>query len=134
MKVHQSFEKVNTFSAHEDPNKLRLDSWPYKSRQTRKAVYLLVQKGKVIKVGQSIDFYRRMDNYKYRQGYACAVLTPVLNKMIVDNGSDIELYVRFYDQALTRVDEWGEEVLQTDCVFAAEKKWKEYYSSTIMFK
>ena len=26
-------------------------------------------------------------------------------------------YVRFYDEVLTRVDEWGEEVLQTDCVF-----------------
>ena len=134
MKVHQSFEKVNTFSAHEDPNKLRLNSWPYKSKQTRKAVYLLVQEGKIIKVGQSIDFYRRMDDYKYRRGYACAVLTPTLSKLIVDNSSDIELYVRFYDEALTRVDEWGEEVLQTDCVFAAEKKWKECYSSTIMFK
>jgi hypothetical protein len=134
MKIHQSFKKVNTFSAHEDPNKLRLDNWPYKSKQTRKAVYLLVQNGKVIKVGQSIDFYRRMDHYKYGQGYACAVLTPVLNKMIVVNNSDVELYVRFYDQALTRIDEWGEEVVQTDCVFAAERKWKEYYNSTVMFK
>jgi len=134
MKIHQSFKKVNTFSAHKDPSKLKLESWPYGSRQTRKAVYLLVQNGKVIKVGQSIDFYRRMDHYKYGQGYACAVLTPVLNKMIVVNNSDVELYVRFYDQALTRIDEWGEEVVQTDCVFAAERKWKEYYSSTIMFK
>ena len=132
--IHPSFNLINHFYAHPDPNKLKTDKWIRGSKRKVKAVYLLILKDKVIKVGQSIDFYRRMDDYKYRRGYACAVLTPTLSKLIVDNSSDIELYVRFYDEALTRVDEWGEEVLQTDCVFAAEKKWKECYSSTIMFK
>ena len=132
--VHPSFQLVNTFQAHPDPNRLSINRWPRGFKKVVKAVYLLVHKGEVIKVGQSINFFRRMDDYKYRKGYACAVLTPELNKMIVEAGEDIQIYVRFYDQELYRVDEWGEKVLQTDCVFAAEKKWKEYYKDTIIFQ
>ena len=131
--VHQSFKLLNYFSTHPDPNKLTMQRWPRGLKRRVKAVYLLVFKGEVIKVGQSIDFFRRMNDYKYRVGYACKELTPKLNKLITDSGEDIKIFVRFYNQELVRIDKWGEEVLQTDCVFAAEKKWKDYYKESIIF-
>lgn len=131
--IHQSFKLLNYFHLHPDPNKLKMDRWSYGTTKKVKAVYLLVLAGRVIKVGQSIDFYRRMKDYKYQVGYACKTLTPALNKMIRESGESIRIYVRFYDQELYRIDEWGEKVLQTDCVFAAEKKWKEYYKDSIIF-
>lgn len=132
--VHPSFQLINTFQASPNPNRLIMTRWPNGFKRVVKAVYLLVQKGKVIKVGQSINFFQRMKNYKYQEGHSCKVLTPTLNKMIVEAGEDIQIYVRFYDQELYRIDEWGEKVLQTDCVFAAERKWKEYYKDTIIFQ
>lgn len=132
--IHPSFRLLNHFHAHPDPNKLKLTRWKRGVVKKVKAVYLLVLKGKVIKVGQSIDFYRRMNDYKYRIGYACKVLTPELNKMIKEAGESIEIYVRFYDEELYRTDQWGEKVLQADCVFTAEKKWKLIYEDTIIFE
>jgi hypothetical protein len=132
--IHPSFKLLNNFYAHPDPNKLSMNRWPRGLPRKVKAIYLLVLKGKVIKVGQSIDFFRRMNDYKYRIGYACKVLTPKLNEMIREAGEDIQIYVRFYDQELYRVDEWGEKVLQTDCVFNAEKKWKDFYKNTVIFE
>lgn len=131
--IHPSFKLINRMYAHRDPNKLKMDAWARGTVKKIKAVYLLVLNGTVIKVGQSIDFYRRMNDYKYRVGYACKVLTPMLNKMIREAGEDIKVYVRFYGEELHRIDEWGEPVLQTDCVFAAEKKWKDYYKESIIF-
>lgn len=132
--IHPSFKLVNHFQSHPNPNRLQTTRWERGVIKKVKAVYLLVLKGKVIKVGQSIDFYRRMNDYKYRVGYACKVLTPKLNKMIKDAGESVEIYVRFYDEELYRTDQWGEKVLQTDCVFAAEKKWKFFYKDTIIFE
>ena len=132
--IHPSFNLINHFYAHPDPNKLKTDKWIRGSKRKVKAVYLLVLKDKVIKVGQSIDFYRRMNDYKYCSGHACKVLTPKLNQLIRKAGEPVKIYVRFYDQELYRTDEWGEQVLQTDCVFAAEKKWKEIYKKTLKFE
>jgi hypothetical protein len=132
--IHPSFNLINYFYAHPDSNKLKMDKWIRGSKHKVKAVYLLVLEDKIIKVGQSIDFYRRMNDYKYRIGYACKVLTPELNKLIRKAGEPVKIYVRFYDQELYRIDEWGEKVLQTDCVFAAEKKWKEIYNQTLIFE
>jgi|TARA_Y100000310_G_scaffold233697_1_gene236594 hypothetical protein len=131
--IHPSFELVNEFKDPNNPNKLSTNRWPRGFKRRVKAVYLLVLKGKVIKVGQSINFFRRMDDYKYRIGVACYHLTPDLNKLIRHTKENIQIYVRFYDEEKIRVDEWGEEVLQTDCVFAAEKKWKEIYKKTLKF-
>jgi len=131
--IHPSFILLNRMYPHPDPNKLKMDRWAHGTVKKIKAVYLLVLNSRVIKVGQSIDFYRRMKDYKYRVGHACETLTPALNKMIREAGEDLKVYVRFYGEELYRTDEWGEQVLQTDCVFAAEKKWKEYYKESIIF-
>ena len=129
--IHKSFKLINRMYAHENPNKLRMDHWIRGTKRKRKAVYFLVLKNKVIKVGQSIDFYRRMNDYKYQIGHSCKVLSPKINKLIRDNGEDVKVYVRFYDNELYRIDEWGEKVIQTDCVVAAEKKWQKVYKKTI---
>lgn len=131
--IHPSFKLLNEFTASKNPHKLDMNRWPRGFRRKVKAIYLLVLEGKVIKVGQSIDFFRRMNDYKYRIGHACKTLTPKLNKMIQDSNESIKIYVRFYDKEIYRKDEWGEKVLQTDCVFAAEKKWKKIYKDTIIF-
>ena len=131
--IHPSFKLLNEFTASKNPNKLDMNRWPRGFRRRVKAVYLLVLKGKVIKVGQSINFFQRMDQYKYRIGHACEHLTPELNELIKHAGENIKIYVRFYDKEIYRKDEWGEKVLQTDCVFAAEKKWMEIYKDTIIF-
>ena len=129
--IHKSFKLINRMYAHENPNKLRMDYWIRGTKRRVKAVYLLVLKNEVIKVGQSINFYSRMNDYKYANGHSCKELTPKINKLIRDNGEDIKVYVRFYDNELSRIDEWGEEVIQTDCVFAAEKKWQKVYKKSI---
>ena len=133
MKVHPSFDLVNEFLVHDNPNKLKMNKWPRGIRRKVKAVYLLSLKGKRIKVGQSINFFQRMDHYKYRIGHACKHLTPEINKLILDSGENVKIYVRFYDKERRRKDEWGDWVLQTDCVFAAEKKWMEFYKKDIIF-
>ena len=129
--IHKSFKLINRMYAHENPNRLRMDRWVRGTKRKVKAVYLLVLKNEVIKVGQSTNFYGRMDHYKYQTGHSCKILTPKINKLIRDNGEDVKVYVRFYDNELSRIDEWGEEVIQTDCVFAAEKKWQKVYKKSI---
>jgi len=129
--IHKSFKLINRMYAHENPNKLRMDRWEKGTKKVVKAVYLLVLKNEVMKVGQSINFYNRMDHYKYQIGLSCKKLSPKINKLIRDNGEDVKVYVRFYDNWNIRVDEWGDPVLQTDCVFAAEKKWQEVYKKSI---
>lgn len=131
--IHKSFTKINSFISTDRDDRLQITPWERGVRRVVKAVYLLVLDGVVKKVGQSIDFFRRMDDYKYASGYACSHLTPTINNMLRENKTNMDIYVRFYDQTLTRVDEWGEEVLQTDCVFAAERKWKDYYKETLIF-
>ena len=66
--IHASFKLVNYFRIHPNPNKLKMDRWKRGTTRKVKAIYLLVLAGKVIKVGQSIDFYRRMVDYKYQVG------------------------------------------------------------------
>ena len=63
-----------------------------------------------------------MNDYKYQIGHSCKVLSPKINKLIRDNGEDVKVYVRFYDNELYRIDEWGEKVIQTDCVVVQQKK------------
>ena len=131
-KIHPSFKLVNYFYPHKSKLKLTMDRWPHGSKRVVRAVYLLVLDGVVIKVGQSIDFFRRMNDYKYAIGYSCKKLTPILSEFLKQKDTRIEIYVRFYDEELYRIDEWGEKVTQTDCVVSAEKKWKEYYKDTIL--
>jgi len=129
-KIHPSFKLVNYFYPRK--NKLTMDRWPHGSKRVVRAVYLLVLDGVVIKVGQSIDFFRRMNDYKYAIGHSCKKLTPILSEFLKQENTSIEIYVRFYDEELYRIDEWGEKVTQTDCIISAERKWKEYYKDTIL--
>jgi hypothetical protein len=131
--VHESFNLVNCFSAHPDPNRLSMMRWKNGTISKRRAVYLLVLSGKVIKVGQSINYFRRMNDYRYRIGYSCKNLTPELNKMIREAGEDILIFVRYYDDDEYREDEWGEKVLHSACLSSAENKWQEVYSDTLKF-
>ena len=131
-KIHPSFKLVNYFYPHKSKLKLTMDRWPHGSKRVVRAVYLLVLDGVVIKVGQSMNFFRRMNDYKHAIGYSCKKLTPILSEFLKQKDTRIEIYVRFYDEELYRIDEWGEKVTQTDCVVSAEKKWKEYYKDTIL--
>ena len=49
-------------------------------------------------------------------GYSCKKLTPILSEFLKQKDTRIEIYVRFYDEELYRIDKWGEKVTQTDCV------------------
>tara|TARA_R100001244_G_scaffold52432_2_gene45486 strand:+ start:90 stop:584 length:495 start_codon:yes stop_codon:yes gene_type:complete len=131
--VHPSFNLLNEFLPHEREDRLHMHRWPKGFTRRAKAVYLLELKGKIIKVGQSINFFRRMNDYKYQIGHSCQHLTPELAALINHTGENIKIYVRFYDDIKIRIDNWNEEVLQTDCIFAAEKKWMEFYKKDLIF-
>ena len=132
---HKSFKLVNEFQSHPEPDKLRMKPWGYgKRKKGIRTIYLLVLFNKVIKVGKSEDFFRRMDDYKYKVGYACKHLTPTLNQLIKENHQNIKIYARSYCREALVDDKWGEKILMTECISTAERKWKEYYKDTIIFK
>tara|TARA_Y100000361_G_C10901452_1_gene209277 strand:+ start:113 stop:526 length:414 start_codon:yes stop_codon:yes gene_type:complete len=132
---HKSFKLVNEFQFHPNPNKLKMKPWGYgKKKKGVRAIYLLVFFGKVIKVGKSEDFFRRMNDYKYKVGRACDHLTPTLNKLIKENNQSIKIYARSYCREALVDDEWGGKTLMAECVSTAERKWKEYHKDTIIFK
>jgi hypothetical protein len=130
----KGFKLFTEFQHHLDPNKLKTDRFPTGLRKEKiTAIYLLEFKGKIIKVGQSINLLRRMSDYKYRQGHACKHLTPKINKMITDSGENVKVYVKVYNDIHWVDDEdFGRVPLKNDMLYL-ENQWKEKYKKNLIF-
>ena len=77
----KGFKLITEFQHHSNPNRLKTDRFPKGVRKEKiTAIYLLEFKGKIIKVGQSINLFRRINDYKFRIGFACKHLLLKLIK------------------------------------------------------
>ena len=130
----KGFKLITEFQHHSNPNRLKTDRFPKGVRKEKiTAIYLLEFKGKIIKVGQSINLFRRINDYKFRIGFACKHLTPKINKMITDSGENVKVYVKFYSDIHWVDDEdFGRVPLKNDMLYL-ENQWKEKYKEHLIF-
>ena len=128
----KNFKHINNFTIKND--KLRFTrNWKYgERREGLKAIYALRLNGKTIKIGMSINFFRRMDDYKFQIGHACAHLTPALINLIKQNNCNIELWCREYDFE-KELELNGETIRFIPDLFERERYFKNKYSDTIIF-